>query len=113
MNNSSKWSPTDVESTSHRLSQRQPDNEDCSCTGSARCCNASPVPLDYLFADGKAHPGSFIFAPAMQFLEWGENAIEIPLFKADAVILDHDLPCRAGGGAMYLNARFFAFLVEL
>jgi len=49
------------------------------------------MPLDYFFADGKAHSGSFIFAAAVQSLEWGEDPLEVLLIEAYAIILDNDL----------------------
>ena len=49
------------------------------------------MPLDYLFAYGKTHSCSFIFTPAMESLEWGENPFEVLLLETDTVILDNDL----------------------
>jgi hypothetical protein len=45
---------------------------------------------DYLPTDGKAHAGPFIFTPAMQPLEGGENPFEVLRIEADTVILDND-----------------------
>ena len=47
--------------------------------------------LDYFLAYGEAHSGSFIFAAAVQSLEWGEDLAEVLLIEAYAVILDNDL----------------------
>jgi len=44
------------------------------------------MPFHYLFADSKAHSGSFIFAPAIQSLEGFENKFCKLLVKSDAVV---------------------------
>jgi hypothetical protein len=39
------------------------------------------MPLDYFLADGEAHSGSYVLAPAMQPLEWGGHTIETLLLQ--------------------------------
>ena len=50
-----------------------------------------PVALDYLAAYGKPHPGSFIFASAMQSLERLENTFGKLRVESDAVVFYKNL----------------------
>jgi hypothetical protein len=74
-----------------RLFDRQGNYKCCAHSWSTLCCNASSVPFDNLFAYGKSHAGSFVFAATMQSLERGENLSEVLLLETNAVILDNDL----------------------
>jgi hypothetical protein len=72
------------------------------------------MPLNYFLADGKAHAGPFVWAAlSMKSLEGRENPVEVPLFKPDAVILNHDLELTISYGAPHLDDRLLAFFVKL
>src|SRR5580765_2654480 len=71
-----------------RVANRQGDDERSALAQFAFCGDDASVPVGDAATDGQADAGPFIFIPAVQALEYGENFLQILFFKPDAVILD-------------------------
>jgi len=66
----------------------QPDDKSGSFSFLTARRDCAFVTINDFFADGHSNPCSCIFAAAMKPLEGPEDAVEIFLIKADALILD-------------------------
>ena len=98
-----------------RIAQRELDNEARTHARRASGRNTPPMPLNYLFTDGKAHARSLVLAAlAVEPLEWGENPVEILFFKANAVVFNHDLKLAViDYGAPHFDYRLLVLPVKL
>ena len=69
----------------------------------------APMPLDYLAADGKSHPGAFIGASPVKALKRNKYAVKVFLIEADAVIF-HEYPAImiCSPGIYFYVGLFFA-----
>ena len=96
---------------------RQRHYEGCTVVRRASRGDFSTVPLRNLAADRKSHASTVIFGPAVQPLEYSEDAIQILLVKANAVIFHNKLPRalvrRSGSCCMYPDDQWFVLFVEL
>ena len=63
------------------------DHKDRAFAQFAFCCDRTSMALHDLTADGQAHACSFIFIATVQALEHIEDAVQVYLFEADAIIL--------------------------
>src|ERR1051326_1129662 len=70
--------------------------------------DASAVALDNFLAEGQADAGARIVLAAVQALEDDEDAVEVFLFDADAVVPDGQVPVAAVARDAEMNLRRFA-----
>src|SRR5262245_43326175 len=76
--------------------------------------DAAAVPLDNLLTDRKADPVAVVLAAAVEPLENREQARDVLLFEADAIVLDRDLAVASlGDAAAHLDHGRHAGTVEL
>ncbi len=102
------------------MSGGQGDDEGRPLARSALGLDAASVALGYLAAYGQADARALVLAPAVEALEDAEDALDVLIVEADAVVLDEDPapPGRAavpavGQGAVDPDDRRLAGLAKL